>query len=171
MSSMQNGFIDNLVKSARENPLAAALIGGGAFWLLAGNESLKKAASSATAAASSLADVAARNRQAAGSRLERTASPPTAPEMDRHIGENLRSATSAAVESRIRRSRTDQRPHRRKYCPCAGENQRVGDCVTGQRDLQQSSIDPSRSPGTPASGVGRNGRGNRRGARRSFPDV
>jgi hypothetical protein len=99
MSSTQTGFVDNLITSVRENPLAATLIAGGAFWLLAGNENLKKAASSATAAASSLADVATRNGQAAASKLERTASPPTAPEIDRHIGENLRSATSAAVQS------------------------------------------------------------------------
>jgi hypothetical protein len=99
MSSTQGGFIDNLITSARENPLAAALIGGGAFWLLTGNETLKRAASSATAAASALAEAAARNGQAAASNLKQTISPPTAPELDRHIGENLRSATSAAVES------------------------------------------------------------------------
>ena len=51
-STQQTGFLDNLVTAARENPLAAALIGGGAFLLLTGNENLKKAASSATAAGS-----------------------------------------------------------------------------------------------------------------------
>jgi hypothetical protein len=37
MSSMQTGFLDNLVSAVRENPLAAVLIGGGALWLLVGN--------------------------------------------------------------------------------------------------------------------------------------
>ncbi len=103
MSTQQNGFVDNLVAAVRENPLAAALIGGGAFWLLAGNENLKKAASSATAAASSLADAAARSGQVAASTLQRTASPPTAPDLGRSesfaLGESLRGAASAAADA------------------------------------------------------------------------
>ena len=82
MSSTQTGFFDNLVSTVRENPLAAVLIGGGAFWLLAGSGTLKSAASSATAAASPIVDIGARNLRAAASKLERTAAPPTAPEMD-----------------------------------------------------------------------------------------
>jgi hypothetical protein len=100
-STQQSGFVDNLITAVRENPLAAALIGGGAFLLLAGSDNLKKAASSASAAASSLADVASRNGQAAASTLRRTASPPTAPEWERHdtfeAGHGLREATSAAT--------------------------------------------------------------------------
>jgi hypothetical protein len=103
MSSTQNGFFDSLASAVRENPLAAALIGGGAFWLLVGNEKLKSAASSATAAASPMVDIGARNLRAAASRLERTAAPPTAPDMDDegsfHVGETLRDAGSAASDA------------------------------------------------------------------------
>ena len=49
MSSTQGSFVDSVVMAARENPVAAALIGGGALWLLIGNEKLKSAASLATA--------------------------------------------------------------------------------------------------------------------------
>ena len=49
MSSTQGSFVDSVVTAARENPVAAALIGGGALWLLIGNEKLKSAASLATA--------------------------------------------------------------------------------------------------------------------------
>jgi hypothetical protein len=102
-STQQTGFVDNLVAAVRDNPLAAALIGGGAFWLLAGNESLKKAMSSATAAASSFTEVAARNGQAAASAVQRTASPPTAPDVGPHesfdVGEDLRGAASAAADA------------------------------------------------------------------------
>ena len=103
MTSTQTGFVENLLAAVRENPLAAALIGGGAFWLLAGNENLKKAAGSATAAAASLADVTARNVQAATTAPRRTASPPTAPDLERndsyHVGDGLRAATSAAADA------------------------------------------------------------------------
>jgi len=102
MSSMQTGFFDNLVAAVRENPLAAVLIGGGAFWLLAGNEKLKSAAHTATAA-SPIVDIGARNVRAAASGLQRTAAPPTAPEMDHDqsmgVGETLRGAGSAVSDA------------------------------------------------------------------------
>ena len=103
MNSTQTGFFDSLVAEIRENPLAAALIGGGAFWLLAGDEKLKSVAHSATAAASPMADIGARNVRAASSGLQRTAAPPTAPEMDQEgavgVGETLREASSVASDS------------------------------------------------------------------------
>jgi len=103
MSSTRSGFFDNLVAAVQENPLAAALIGGGAFWLLAGNDRLKSAAGSATAAVSPIVDVGARNLRVAASKLERTAAPPTAPEMDHdesfRVGETLREAGSAASDA------------------------------------------------------------------------
>jgi hypothetical protein len=78
MSSMRAGFFDSLVSAARENPLAAALVGGGALWLLLGNDRLKNAVSSATAAVSPAADVAAQNLWSTAAGLRRTVAPPTA---------------------------------------------------------------------------------------------
>jgi hypothetical protein len=102
MNSTQTGFFDSLVAEIRENPLAAALIGGGAFWLLVGDKKLKSAAYSATAAASPIVDTGAHNIRAAASGLQRTASPPTAPEMNQGgviVGETLREASSVASDS------------------------------------------------------------------------
>ena len=103
MSSTQGSFVDSVVSAARENPLAAALIGGGALWLLIGNDKMKSAASSATAAASPLIDIGARNPRSAASRSENTSAPPTAPEIDPqgsfHVGETLGDASSAASDA------------------------------------------------------------------------
>jgi len=88
MSGTQASFLDNLVTSVRDNPLAAALIGGGAFWLLAGNDKLKNAVGSVAAAASPIIDAGAGNLRAAAHKVERTVAPPTAPEMDH--GETFR---------------------------------------------------------------------------------
>jgi hypothetical protein len=103
MSSTQSGFFDSLVAAVRENPFAAALIGGGAFWLLVGDEKLKSAARSATAAASPVVDIGARNLRAAASGIQRTAAPPTAPEMDHEgsfgVRETLRGAGANASDA------------------------------------------------------------------------
>ena len=70
MSGSQGNFIDGLTAAARENPLAAALIGGGALWLLIGSNRLKNAASSVTSAAEPLADLGARAQRSAASGWE-----------------------------------------------------------------------------------------------------
>ncbi|MHC2576481.1 hypothetical protein ACVI1J_001810 [Bradyrhizobium diazoefficiens] len=94
--SAQSGFFDSLLAAARENPLSAALIGGGALWLLVGDEKLKGAARSATTVASDAIDSGASNLRAAASGLQRTAAPPTAPEMD-HEGSGAGEAIHAAA--------------------------------------------------------------------------
>ena len=103
MSGTQTGFFDSLASAMQKNPLAAALIGGGALWLLIGNDKLKSAASSAAAAATPRADIGARNLRSAASGLQRTAAPPTAPELDCdgsfRVGETLRDAGSAASDA------------------------------------------------------------------------
>ncbi|MDA9519782.1 hypothetical protein XI06_05275 [Bradyrhizobium sp. CCBAU 11434] len=86
MSRAQTGFFDSLIAAAKENPLSAALIGGGALWLLVGDDKLKGAAQSAANVASGVVDSGASNLKAAASGLQRTAAPPTAPEMDHEAG-------------------------------------------------------------------------------------
>lgn len=52
-----NGFVSSLSAAARENPLAAALIGGGALWLMFGNRPINRLASGVAASAQAAADV------------------------------------------------------------------------------------------------------------------
>jgi hypothetical protein len=103
MSSTQTGFFDSLVAAVRENPVAAALIGGGVFWVLAGDEKLKRVARTMTAAASPMVDVGSRNLRSVASGIQRTAAPPTAPEMDHegssNVGQTLRDIGSAASDA------------------------------------------------------------------------
>jgi hypothetical protein len=67
MNGSHGSFIDGLTAAARENPLAAALIGGGALWLLIGSDKLKNAAGSVTSTAAPLADLGARAQRSAAS--------------------------------------------------------------------------------------------------------
>ena len=104
MNKAQNSFVDSLVSAARDNPLAAALIGGGAVWLLLGDDKLKAAVGSAAAAASYTFDASAQNlRGAAASRFQTTSAPPTAPELDTNdsfrIGDAYRRTTAAASDA------------------------------------------------------------------------
>ena len=70
MNGSQGSFIDGLTAAARENPLAAALIGGGALWLLIGSDKLKNAAGSITSATAPIADLGARAQRSAFSSWE-----------------------------------------------------------------------------------------------------
>jgi hypothetical protein len=108
MSSTQDSFVDSVVAAARDNPVAAALIGGGALWLLMGSETLKRAASSAaTALPSSVTSVP--RPPSASSEYEATPAPPTAPDMDhgsfglgasvRHAGNSVSDAVSNASDA------------------------------------------------------------------------
>jgi hypothetical protein len=103
MSSTKASFMDNLVTAARENPLAAALIGGGVFWLCAGNQNLKILARSAAEAVAPAADIGASGLRSAASPVKQTVAPPTAPEMDEDsplgVGEAFRGATAAASDA------------------------------------------------------------------------
>ena len=103
MNKAQSRFVDSLVSAARDNPLAAALIGGGAFWLLLGNDKLKAAVGSASAAASSAVDAGAQNLRGAAARFQTTSAPPTAPELDSNdsfrIGDAYRRTTAAASDA------------------------------------------------------------------------
>lgn len=103
MSSTKTSFMDSLVAAARENPLAAVLIGGGALWLLAGDQRLKSAARSATEAVASAADAGTNGLRSAASTVKQTVAPPTAPEMDHpgsmDAGDTLLGATTAASDA------------------------------------------------------------------------
>lgn len=62
---MSESFLERLSIAARDNPLAATLIGGGALWLLTGSGNLKRASGvSLDIAAEPLADRVARNTRA-----------------------------------------------------------------------------------------------------------
>ena len=70
MNGPQGSFIDSLTAAARENPLAAALLGGGALWLLIGSDKLKNAAGSITSATAPIADLGARAQKSTFSSWE-----------------------------------------------------------------------------------------------------
>jgi hypothetical protein len=72
MRGSQGNFMDGLTAAARENPLAAALIGGGALWLLIGSDKLRNAAGSVTSAAAPLADIGTRAQRSAASSWDET---------------------------------------------------------------------------------------------------
>lgn len=105
MNVSQGSFIDGLTAAARENPLAAALIGGGALWLLIGSDKLKNAAGSVTSAAAPLADLGARAQRSAASSWDdtygsmRNRASRMQDEASRGINETVRDARTAASDA------------------------------------------------------------------------
>jgi len=60
MNREANDFMSSLSQAARDNPLAAALIGGGALWLMFGNRALGGIASGAASVAQPIAEAGMR---------------------------------------------------------------------------------------------------------------
>jgi ElaB/YqjD/DUF883 family membrane-anchored ribosome-binding protein len=60
MNRQPNDFFSNLTQAARDNPLAAALVGGGALWMLLGNRALSQLASGVASGAQSVAETGRR---------------------------------------------------------------------------------------------------------------
>ena len=103
MSNTQAGFVDSVIIAARENPIAAALIGGGALWLLIGSEKLRSAANLASTTTFRSSDTSTRRQGSASSRYEATPAPPTVPDLDHEasfgLGETLHNASAAASDA------------------------------------------------------------------------
>jgi hypothetical protein len=105
MNGSQGSFMDGLTAAARENPLAAALIGGGALWLLIGSDKLKNAAGSVTSVAAPLADLGTRAQRSAASGWDdtygsmRTRASNMQDEASRGINETVRNAGTAASDA------------------------------------------------------------------------
>jgi len=105
MSGSQGSFIDGLTAAARENPLAAALLGGGALWLLIGSDKLKNAAGSIASAAAPIADLGERAQRSAFSSWEdsygsmRNRASRMQNEASRGINETVRDARTATSDA------------------------------------------------------------------------
>jgi hypothetical protein len=122
--------MDGLAAAARENPLAAALIGGGALWLLIGGDKLKNAAGSVTSAAAPLADLGARAQRSAASTWEdwedaygsmRKRASRMQDEASRGINETVRKTRTAASDAMSGAAET--------------VNERFDEGVAGARDM------------------------------------
>jgi hypothetical protein len=105
MNGSQGNFMDGLAAAARENPLAAALIGGGALWLLIGSDKLKNAAGSVASAAAPIADLGERAQRSTFSSWEdsygsmRNRASRIQDEAARGINETVRDARTAAADA------------------------------------------------------------------------
>ena len=105
MNGSQGSFLDGLTAAARENPLAAALIGGGALWLLIGSDKLKNAAGSITSATAPIADLGARAQTSAFSSWEdsygsmRNRASRMQDEASHTVNETVRNARTAASDA------------------------------------------------------------------------
>lgn len=100
MSSEKPGFVDSLLTAAKDNPVAAALVGGGLLWLMTGDEKMRAVAKSFTNAMVPAKDLGAKATQSAASVFE--TSPPTAPDLEDEAHEAtgvMRKAAGAASDA------------------------------------------------------------------------
>ena len=108
-------FITNLSQAARDNPLAAALIGGGALWLLLGNRAVGNTLAGATSTAQPLAESGMRGISSAADAVSSaagavaSASGRVANATTDAVRSMVRSATEAATDaaSAVRDRTTD----------------------------------------------------------------
>jgi hypothetical protein len=100
-SERQSTFLDGLSAAARDNPLAAALIGGGALWLLMNKGGMRVAESVYTEVGGPAAEVGLRSlknatsagRDAAGNLIERGRA------IANEVGEDLSSGTKSLKDT------------------------------------------------------------------------
>jgi hypothetical protein len=92
--------MDGLTAAARENPLAAALVGGGALWLLIGSDKLRNAAGSVTSAAAPLADIGTRAQRSAASSWDETSG------SVRHRASQMHDQAAHSINDTVRNART-----------------------------------------------------------------
>ncbi|GEC17661.1 hypothetical protein [Nitrobacter winogradskyi] len=92
MSNEKIGFFDNLVAAAKDNPLAAVLIGAGTFYLFTGNQKVMNAASAKAASPKDLHPLSSHSPLAA---RERSATAPQG-QTGSVVGETLRDVGGAA---------------------------------------------------------------------------
>ena len=100
MRDSQGSFLDGLTAAARENPLAAALVGGGALWLLIGSDKLRNAAGSVTSAAAPLADIGTRAQRSAASSWDETSG------SVRHRASQMQDQAAHSINDTVRNART-----------------------------------------------------------------
>jgi hypothetical protein len=144
MNGSQGSFMDGLTAAARENPLAAALIGGGALWLLIGSDKLKNAAGSVTSAAAPLADLGGRAQKAAFSSWEdsygsmRDRASRMQDEASRGINETVRNATTAASDAMSGAAETVSERFDEGIAGAREVFDRVGGALPGKEALRQA---------------------------------
>jgi hypothetical protein len=94
MNREANAFMNNLTQAARDNPLAAALIGGGALWLLCGNRAFGSMAAGAASIAQPVADAGMRGMSSAADAVTGAGSRAT-----EAVAQTARSMTRTATEA------------------------------------------------------------------------
>jgi len=96
MSNEKIGFFDNLVAAAKDNPLAAVLIGAGTFYLFTGTQKVMNAASAKAASPKDLHPLSSRSPLAARDRSPTTPRGHESEKTGSVVGETLRDVGGAA---------------------------------------------------------------------------